>query len=614
MAKKKGNRYFVWIILALLFVGLIGFGGSGLSGNIRSIGSVGEKDISVAQYQRAINEQLRSFSAQIGQPVGFQQAQAVGLDRAVLAQLISNRSLDNEATTLGVSVGDERVKTEVLRIPGFQGLSGSFDREIYARTLSITGQSETEFEAGIRDDISRTLLQGAVVGGIPAPGAYADALVQFIGEKRNIVWAVVTETALTEPLRGTTDADLQTYYDAHPENFTQPEVRNISFAWLTPEMIQDDIEIDPVTIRELYDDRIGEFIRPERRLVERLVYSDEAAASDAIALVENGESDFDALVEARGLNLADVDMGDVDQSDLDAAGEAVFAASAGDVVGPFASPLGPAIFRMNAILSATEITFEDAQPDLREELASARARRIIEDGVDDINDLLAGGATVQDLAERTDLELGTIAWSESNSDNIAAYENFRTAAAAIAEGDFAELRDLADGGVFALQLDSITAPTLQSLDEVSTTVAAAWQIQAQQEAVMAQAQTLAGQIQPLTNLETLGLSPTTEDGLTRRSFVEGTPPGFMGDVFNMEIGEVIVIDRGGNGAILVRLDQSNEPDPEDDQTIADLDAAGQSAAAGIAQDIFEAYSATIQSRTDVALDQNVIDAVHAQFQ
>ena len=33
MASSKGNRVFVWIILILLFVGLIGFGATGLTGN-----------------------------------------------------------------------------------------------------------------------------------------------------------------------------------------------------------------------------------------------------------------------------------------------------------------------------------------------------------------------------------------------------------------------------------------------------------------------------------------------------------------------------------------------------------------------------------------------------
>ena len=41
MASSKGNRVFVWIILILLFVGLIGFGATGLTGNATRLGTVG---------------------------------------------------------------------------------------------------------------------------------------------------------------------------------------------------------------------------------------------------------------------------------------------------------------------------------------------------------------------------------------------------------------------------------------------------------------------------------------------------------------------------------------------------------------------------------------------
>ena len=50
MAKGKTKNFFVWIILGLLFVGLMGFGASGLSGNLQSIGAVGDKTLSAQRY------------------------------------------------------------------------------------------------------------------------------------------------------------------------------------------------------------------------------------------------------------------------------------------------------------------------------------------------------------------------------------------------------------------------------------------------------------------------------------------------------------------------------------------------------------------------------------
>ncbi|MGJ8588756.1 MAG: peptidyl-prolyl cis-trans isomerase [Yoonia sp.] len=611
MAKKDKPRYGAWIIVGVVLLGLAGFGSGGLSGNIRNIGTVGDKEVTVASYQRALNDQIRAVSAQFGQQITFQQAQAFGIDQVALSQVVLLRTLDNEADQLGISVGDERVFERLQAIPSFQG-AGGFNRETYRLALQQSGQSAAEFEANIREETARTLLQGAVVSGVPAPTAYADAMVQYISESRSITWAVVDAADLTAPVRGATPAAQQEYYDANPAEFTLPEARNITYAWLTPTMILDEMVVPDEAVARLYNERIAEFVQPERRLVERLVYLDQARAEEAIARVNAGEASFEDLVAERGLSLTDVDLGDVSQEELRAAGDAVFAAESGDVVGPFNSSLGPALFRMNAVLSEQVTTLEEATPDLREELAAEAAREYINDRTDAIIDLLAGGATMADIAERTEMELGTINWTPENTDGIAAYDAFREAAATVQQGAFPEIIDLADGGIFALTLDGITPPTLQPIDDVRDAVSEAWQAQARQEAILARADEIAADILPLTGFETVGLQPVVEEGLTRRSFVEGTPPNFNDELFDMEIGEVRVID-AFDRALIVRLDNIAAPDLSDPSVIAQRDALAENARAGISQDIFDAYATSVQQRTETSLNQQTINAVNAQF-
>ena len=612
MAQKSNKRYGAWIIVGVILVGLAGFGSGGLSGNIRNIGTVGEKEVSVTAYQRALNEQIRALSAQFGQQISFQQAQAFGIDQMALSQVVLLRTLDNEASTLGLSVGDERVFEQLRSTPAFQG-AGGFNRETYRLALQQSGQSAAEYETSIREETARTLLQGAVVSGVPTPDAYADALVQYIGEGRSITWATVDDAALTAPVPGATDEAIQTYYDENPAEFTLPETRNITYVWLTPAMIRDQMTVSDEAVAQLYEQRIDEFMQPERRLVERLVYLNQDRAAEAMARLDAGEVTFEDLVAERGLTLADVDLGDVDQADLGAAGEAAFAADPGDVVGPFNASLGPALFRVNAVLAAQETPLDDAAPMLRDELATEAAREFINDQADSMIDLIAGGASMADLAERTDMELGTIAWTPDNAEGIAAYDNFRDQAAIVEDGQFPELYDLSDGGIFALNLDSVTPPTLQPLDAVREDVSAAWQVQRRQQAVMEKAAEIAADILPFTGFDTLGLIAQTEEGLTRRSFVEGTPPEFNDTIFAMSVGDVEVLD-AENRAIIVRLDGISAPDLTDESIIAQRDAVGTNAGSGIAQDIFDAYVTRLQQETGQNLNQATINAVNAQFQ
>ena len=613
MAQKSGKRYGIWIIVILLFVGLLGFGTGGLGGNIRTIGTVGDKEIRIQDYQQELTQQMRSFGAQVGTNITFQQAQQFGIDQAVLSQIVATVALENEASELGLSVGDARVRDEVLRIPGFQGLSGSFDREAYRLGLRQSGMSEAQFEAGIRDEMSGTLLQGAVVGGIPAPDVFADTVVSYITERRDITWATVDFSQLNEPMVPATPEELTAFYNDNPDLFTQGEIRNITYAWLTPEMIQDELVIDDAALQTLYDERIAEFVRPERRLVERLVFADEATAASALATLSVGGSDFDTLVIDRGLNLADVDLGDVNEAELGAAGAAVFAANSGDVVGPFDTNLGPALYRMNAVLSAEETTFDEAKAELGTEIAASRARRIIEDAIEGVNDLLAGGAAIEDLTGRTDMVQGTIAWAPDSQEEISAYEEFRVAAELAQEGAFPELTLTEDGAIFVLRLDDVIPPAVKPQADIAGDLASAWSAAQQEQAIMDVAQTLADQILPLTDLASLGLAANDEPQLTRQSFIEGTPPGFTNVAYDLEPSEVRVLESGDN-AVIIRLNGIAAAVGAEDETAANRETVANSAAAGIAQDIFEIFSGQVQQRTDVNIDQAALNAVHVYLQ
>lgn len=616
MAQSTTRRVSLWVIMGLLFVGLIGFGSAGLSGRIRSIGTVGGLPIGVQAYADALRDQIDAFSAQIGMPLGFAQAQALGMDRAVLQQVVAARALDAEAVTLGLSVGDARVRDEILRVGAFQGLDGQFDRDRYRLALDGAGLTESEYEDSLRYDLARSLLQGAVIGGVPAPDSLAEAMVQYAGERRAATWALLAADALTIALPAPTEAELAAWYQANPAPFTLPEARRITYVWLTPAMMLDRVTVDSDAVRTLYDQRIAQFVQEERRLVERLVFIDEATASAALVRIEAADITFDALVAERGLNLSDIDLGDVTRAQLDAAGDAVFAAAPGMVVGPLPSSLGPALFRLNAVLAADAVSFDAAEADLRAELADDRARRMIADSAEGITDLFAGGATMEDLAERTDMELGTLTWTPEMADGIAAYDAFRTAAAAATAEDFPTLGEFDDGGIFALRLDAITPPVLQPMADVSDGVRIGWEQSARQTALLAEAELRAGLIRTAGSfdLPAVGLAPTVEPGLTRRDFVAGPPEGFVQTLFAMVPGEVRVLDNGPAGAVIVRLDSIAPPDPADPGVIAQRAALAGQLSESLARDVLEAYGGAVQRATDVAIDDSAVNTVHAQFQ
>lgn len=607
-AKKTGNLV-VWILLLLLVVGLAGFGARNFGGSVNAIGKVGDEEISVDEYARALQRALREQSDAQGRSITLAEAQAVGIVGQVRASVIAAAAMDNEAGRMGLSVGDAAVREQVLAVPAFQGVGGKFDREAYRFALEQNGLTEAEFEAQIREETARSLLQGAVVAGVRAPKGYAETLYNFIAERRSFTFAQLGEEALDAPVPAPTPDQAQAYYEANEAAFTAPETKRITYAWLTPDIIVDTVEVDEQMLRDLYEERIADYVIPERRLVERLVYGSVDDAEAAAARLASGETTFEALVEERGLTLEDIDLGDVTEAELGAAGAAVFALEEPGVAGPVMSDLGPALFRMNAVLAAQETSFEDARDELRAELAQDRARRVIADSVTDIDDRLAAGATVEELAQETDMQLGEIAYAPGLHDGIAAYDAFRAAADALQEGDFPEVVELEDGGIFAMRLEELIAPRLRPFDEVRDDVTAGWQAEETARLLAGKAEAMKALLNAGEAFDTLGLTTEKGEELTRGAI---TPPAMAHQLFSMEKGQSSVVEAGAE-VYLVQLDAILPPDEKDPASAFQRQTLDSQAAQSLTQDIYGYFAESLLAGAGLTLEQSAINAVHAQF-
>ena len=612
---KEGNsisRTAMWILMGLLIIGLGGFGVDGiLNGSQSRVARVGDKDVDVQTYFRAMQSALSTESQARGETVSLEQAREIGLDAAVLNRLVTERALDHEASELGISIGNENLRDQILTIPAFQGVDGSFDREGYRYALQNSGLSEAAFENRLREETSRTILQGAVLTGVTMPDTFTQTLVDYVAETRDFSWARMDETDLDSTLAEPTEDELRSYYDENIDNFGLPETKRITFAVLRPNQVVDSIIIPTEELQREYEARAGLFNQPERRLVERLAFLDDAAAEAAAAQLEVEGTTFEALVEERGLALADIDMGDVGRLELDSAGEAVFNAEVGDVVGPLQTALGPALFRVNGILPAQNTSFESAEPLLRTNLAMDRARRLIASQAEDLEDILAGGATIEDLANGSDMELGQIDWFPAVGDGIAAYTEFRSAAARLQADDFPSIIPLEDGAIFAMRLDEILPPRPAPYEESTEGVRANWEADRAEELLMVKANALLPELQSGKTFSGVSLEAVEEENIDRSGFIAGTPPAFMSEVFNMDVGEVKVIESFGS-VLVVQLNAIN-PASENEQAQQLRDQLSEQMDQALARNLYTIFAQDAMLRAGQEIDFHALEAVHANF-
>ncbi len=607
------SKTFVWILLGLLIMGLAGFGATGLSGRVNNIGKVGDIEIPVSQYIRALQREINVASTNVGAQLTFQQAKMFGVHQQALSRIIVEKTLENEARLLNISVGDTTVRDELMDIPAFQALDGSFDRTSYGFTLENAGMTEAEFEEQLRGEAANQIINKAIIDGIRMPSIFSEKAIEYRTEEREIILLEIDESDLPGSIPAPTEEEQSSFYEENKKLFSLPESKAITYVILTPEMITDEIQVSEDDLRSLYEKNFDTYNRPERRVVERLNFIDVEDARVAARRIEIGEIDFEGLVNERGLNIADTNLGDVTIKELGELGEAVFALSAGATSKPLESELGAAIFRVNGILSAKVTGFEEVVEELKREFSLEQARLLIDIEQSRINDLLAAGASLEELVSESGMALENTIYYEGVESKISAYSVFQSAAQKLKEGDFPEVIGLMDGGILAMRLDEILPKRLQDFSVVKENVIKSWRINAINNALISLGEEIISEVEDGTTLATFGSKYQELESLKRDSSIDTIPSMIISRSFEMKEGDLAQV-ADENGVFILKVVSIADGDITTPDSVTIQQQFADQLSRNLASDLFQIYLEEIQKTAGVSLNEQALEAVHASFQ
>jgi peptidyl-prolyl cis-trans isomerase D len=578
--------------------------------------TVGDTKIGPREYMRTQQEMLRAMSAQAGRSLSLQEARALGLDSRVLERLIGGAAVDNHARELGLNINDAALLEQIMQDPNFKDATGNFNPAAFAQALHNMGLSEQGFLASQRETNLRRQILTTIGKVVNAPEVLVDALNRYNGETRTLRYVLVSQEAAGS-VADPTDDDLKRYYDNHHAKFTQPEYRKVGILAVTPETVKEQVNITDQDLHAAYEASKDTLGKPEKRHVQQIALPDMAAATAAHDKIQSG-TDFVQVAKDQGMSEADIDLGMVTRSQLaDAAvADAAFKLELNKVSEPVTGKLGTVVLlRVTEIDPGKTPTFDEAKADLEKKILKERASGAIFELHDKIEDQLAAGAKLSEVADKLKLNYQVIDQldrsgrkPDGSTVTLPAQTQVLNAVFATDVGVENDPIDAKDEGVVWYEVLGVIPEQLKPFDQVKDEVAKDWREDEERTKVAKYAQDLVNSLSGGKTLEDvakdLNVEVLTSDPLKRDGMAVYILPEAVQQAFTLPEGGYGSAPSGiGEGRIVFKVDKVTPPPPVDEKEVARLKSQIKFL---IGDDIISEYFAALENRYGVKVNEKAL--------
>ena len=383
-------------------------------------------------------------------------------------------------------------------------------------------------------------------------------------------------------------------------------------------MLAKDSSVSDDELQDEYQARLDEFTVPETRKIRQLLLENEYSAKKAHAALGAGGL-LDEAAKQSGEEIAD--LGWVKKADLfNEVVDVAFSLDKGKVGEPIESPFGWHLIEVQDIRPGGVKTFEEAREALRHEISIRRAVETIAGLSNRIEDELAGGMSLEEVAK--DLTLATVPvlsvdrqgknGGEKPATELLDLPGMLETAFNTPANEESMLADMPDGGAYVLRVDNVVVTHLRPFAEVRDQVMALWREEAVEEAAKVEATALAKEVRGGKALADVAKSKslpfTTTSPITRADAASKmlVPQGLAEAVFRLKKGEATT-GQTDSGFVIARVVEIREP-----ASLTDVDALAQTKQElemQLSNDLLTEYGFALRRRFGVMVNQNAINSL-----
>lgn len=613
--------------LGLALIGLIvmsfavfGIGDIFRSNANRAVAVVGSEEISIIDYNAEYQRRLNVESRTTGTRISPNSARERGLDRQILNEMITRSVMDQSARELGVVTSDNHVADVIKADETFNGVGGQFDELVYENLLRQNGLVRATFEERIREDITTDQIIAALTVDSPVPNGMAEALLDYRAERRITDYLMLTPDLVADV--GAPDEEtIATFYDQNTFSYTSPEYREISYIALAPGVFFEQASINVTDLEALYERRKSEFITAEERSIELISLPSEEQARIAYDRIKGGDT-FDFVATTMGLATMTTNLGFIEQIEISdpAVAEALFAMEEYGLAEPINGQLAWAVARYNDRAPEVVVTYDAVKDELARELLEQEAERIVFENLDLVEEDVAQGVPLEQIAEKNGLKLFKVAKVDAagngpDGEAVAQLEGGEALlqeAFASTKGFESDPVEFAENAYVLVRVDEIFPSALKPLEEVKDDIVTAWTEAERKLRLRSMGDEFVARGNAGESLEAIadevGRGTLTSPALTRSASDETFSAFVVNQIFNADEKTFVSGPVGmGESIILAQVTAVVKPSPEG--RAAAVAAMRTQLSTMMASDTVDLYVSGLQGRWPVEHNQSAIDQV-----
>tara|TARA_Y100001933_G_scaffold100822_1_gene101421 strand:- start:833 stop:2698 length:1866 start_codon:yes stop_codon:yes gene_type:complete len=468
--KSKINKFFAWIIVLLLVLGLAGFGLQDVLSRwgTSKLATVGEVEISTEEFGQSFIREINYISQNIGKNLTIEEAKSFGLHLQVVERLINRSLLDQLLIDLKISVSDGLLLKNLKTNPNFKNAEGNFDRKKYNDYLSKINLSENEFERILRNDLSRGLFTQILDPNFNHNQNIVKTIAGYIGEEREVKLYKLNYNTNTS-LQDFNKDEVRKFYENNKNNYSSKSIRKYSVLNINQSQFLNEIEITEEEIQNIYEERKQNFTQPEFRELSRIIFQTSDLANEALNKILSNEKTFEQIGKDLNLNRKEINFGTYSKIDLDdELSDFIFDAKIkkNSIVGPINGELGFELYKVNKIIPEFVLGEEKAKSQIINEIQLENSLNKLSEMIPEVEDMIASGETLEEIARKYQMNIENIEISKGDelpkkyrNKNLKTYFDE-------ASNDNSDLLQIEDNTFISIRLDKEIEPIIPSFEKI----------------------------------------------------------------------------------------------------------------------------------------------------